>query len=242
MFHPDDNAPPDTSKSGVTESVGEFVYHELLTRIRDGSYAFGMRLPSEIDLAASFNVSRPILRNALARLRDDGLIVSRKGAGSYVSSGGQPEGMGFSHINSVKDMAAFCAFRKHIETEAASLAAQMRTPEDVAKLREILADMDASITAGITSVDHDMAFHVEITRISDNRFLEATLKMLRPHMYFLGKFVRSLSQTGYAAGKKSMQNEHTAIVDAIERGDSQAARQAMVEHIDLSEKRIFTGE
>ncbi len=60
------------------------IYERIFELIVSGEYPERSRLPSELELSRRFGASRPIVREALARLRDDGLIVSRQGSGSYV--------------------------------------------------------------------------------------------------------------------------------------------------------------
>ena len=68
-----------------SERLENQVHARLLDAIRLGDYSLGQKLPSEHELAAEYGVSRPVIRAALARLREDGLIVSRRGAGSFLS-------------------------------------------------------------------------------------------------------------------------------------------------------------
>ncbi|NQV99847.1 MAG: FadR family transcriptional regulator [Rhodospirillales bacterium] len=218
------------------------VYAQLLERIRSGHYKLGEKLPAEKDLTAEYGVSRPVIRTALARLRDDGLLVSRKGAGSFISGGGQDVEGGFAPLQGVNDIEAYIAFRKMIECTSAAEAARHVNAEAVAELREILEEMDEIIDAGVATVDLDSKFHYRIAELSDNRFLLETLTMLRSHTFFIGKFVRSLGSTGYRKGKRAMNGEHHVILDAIEAGDPEAARQAMLDHIEASERRVFKGE
>ncbi|KHQ52878.1 FadR/GntR family transcriptional regulator [Mameliella alba] len=220
----------------------ESVYSELLDAIRNGTFSLGQRLPSENELASDYGVSRPVVRTALARLREDGLIVSKQGAGSFVSVGPPKEGAGYEPLGSIDDIAAYFRFRRFVETETAALAAARATAADIAELRGYIADMQDLAEAGTATVEPDLAFHFGIAKLSDNRFLLETMKMLRPHMLFIGKFVRSLGRTGYAKGKRDMSSEHQAIVDALEAGDAAAARAAMSAHIDGSENRVFKGE
>ncbi len=218
------------------------VYERLLSQIRSGHYSLGARLPAEKDLASEHGVSRPVIRSALARLREDGLIVSRQGAGSFISGGGEEAGAGYAPLQSIDDIAAYIAFRKMLEMQSAGLAAQRATPEEVAALEEMLEDMETSVREGTSTIEMDARFHVRIAELSDNRFILDTLHMLRPQMFFIGKFVRSLGTTGYREGKVSMGNEHRRIFDAIAAGDAEAARAAMAEHIEASERRVFKGE
>ena len=66
------------------QKLSDFLYEQVLGLILSSEYPVGARLPTEADLAARFDVSRPVVREALARLREDGLVVSRQGSGSYV--------------------------------------------------------------------------------------------------------------------------------------------------------------
>ena len=115
-----------TGKSGTR--LDSRVYSELLDAIRFGRFALGQRLPSENELAQTYNVSRPIIRVALSRLREDGLIVSKQGAGSFVSSGTQGDESGFGPLASVTDIGAYFQFRYHLEAETARLAARFAKP------------------------------------------------------------------------------------------------------------------
>ena len=233
---------PSRGEAAQSRRLESQVYERLLGQIRSGHYVLGAKLPAEKDLSAEHGVSRPVIRAALARLREDGLIVSRQGAGSFISGGGDHTGAGYAPLQSIDDIAAYIGFRKMLEVESAGLAAQKVTPEEVAALEAMLEDMEASVREGTSTIDMDARFHVRIAELSDNRFILDTLRMLRPQMFFIGKFVRSLGSTGYREGKVSMGNEHRRIFDAIAAGDARAARSAMAEHIEASERRVFKGE
>ena len=109
-------------------------------------------------------------------------------------------------------------------------------------MRDILDETERLIDNGETTIDADIQFHAKIAELSDSRFLVETLRMLRPHWFFIGKFVRSLGQTGYRKGKRDMSAEHRAILAALKAGDAATARAAMITHIDGSERRVFKGE
>lgn len=68
----------------VRRSLSDAVFDRIQRAIKSGAYAVDERLPTEHALAAEFQVSRPVVRDALQRLRDQGLIYSRRGAGSFV--------------------------------------------------------------------------------------------------------------------------------------------------------------
>ncbi|MFK8079062.1 MAG: FadR/GntR family transcriptional regulator [Granulosicoccus sp.] len=235
-----------TDKKNPGTSAGqklEWQVHDgLLARIRNGAYQLGQRLPSETSLATEFGVSRPIIRNALARLRESGLVISRQGAGSYVCNGEQPQPSGFGQLGSIEDISCYFGYRKLIECESAAQATKHATPASIKKLRSIIDDMDKLIEADSVTVDPDVRFHMAIAELSGNRFLVDSLDMLRPHTYFIGKFVRGLDNKWYRKGKRVMSTEHQDIVTAIESGDSIAASARMLKHLSSSEQRIFKGQ
>jgi len=216
------------------------VYRALLDKIRFGNYRLGEKLPSEHELSEEHGVSRPVIRAALSKLRDSGLIVSRRGAGSFVNSGVPNETSGFTPLSSINDISDYFNFRRTIEGEIAALAAQNGTPEAANQLRGIAKEVLAILSNGEDSVGADIQFHTTLAELSDNRFLLETLGMIRPHWIFVGNFVRSLGATRVRTGKR-MTNEHLAIADAIEKRDPDAARRAMLAHIDGSERRVFKG-
>lgn len=223
------------------ERLETFVYAALLDRIRFGGWSLGQRLPSELELAAEFGVSRPVVRAALARLRDDGLIVSRRGAGSFISGGEAASDTGFGALQGLDDIRSYFEYRRLIESEAAALAAERVGGGPVDTLRGILNDMEPVISAGGDTVEGDVKLHIAISKLSGNRFLMDSLSMLRPHWFFIGKFVRSPSRTRFRDVKAGMDKEHRDIVAAIEAADAEAARRLMTHHVDASMSRVFHG-
>ena len=229
-------------RGGKAGRLEDRVYGELLAEIRSGSLRFGERLPSEKELATRFGVSRPVVRGALARLRDEALIVSKQGAGSFVNQGVAEGGGGFEPLNSIHDIEAYFRYRVLLEAETAALAATNAPAAGILLLRELVDEMTAVDQGGPNVFEADIAFHINVASMSDNRFLLESVKMLRPHMIHIGKFVRSLGRSGYAKGNREKAEEHLAIVAAIEAGESEAARRAMVDHIQGTQRRVFKGE
>ena len=124
----------------------ERVYEELLRRILGGDLPAGRRLPAEKDLCELFGVSRPVIRQALLRLRADGLIDSRKGSGSFVANGEvRPEGMVDPRAR-IADWLKLFEFRFTFEPEAAARAAENAGAERLQAIRvalDMLRDMTA---------------------------------------------------------------------------------------------------
>lgn len=225
-----------TTEGGLTDTI----YCELAERIRAGVYAGGSRLPSEMELSSQFNVSRPVVRGALARLRDESKIVSRRGSGSFVTQA-EPIRDGFAPLGSVEDFAAWYDYRRVIEADIAARAALNVTPEKLERLQKIAQELENLLDEGGSGVDVDIRFHTAIAEMAENRFLSETIAMLRPHLYFIARFVRSLGYTGYLSGQTEARLEHRAIINAIASSQPELARQAMIDHIHGSQRRVFKG-
>jgi DNA-binding FadR family transcriptional regulator len=84
------------------------IYHQIVELIVTGEFAVNNRLPSEIELARRFGASRPVVREALARLRDDGIVVSRQGSGSYVKQRPDMAVLHFAPFGSIADIQRCC--------------------------------------------------------------------------------------------------------------------------------------
>src|SRR3546814_13811341 len=118
-----------------------------------------MRLPSEKELAASFQVSRPIVREALSRLRSDGILVSRHGSGSYIQH--QPNRALFdvAPTGSIAGLMRTFEFRLAPECEAAALPAIRRPIQAVSHIPRAFARHATPIKPGDPGVAWDGNFH-----------------------------------------------------------------------------------
>lgn len=219
----------------------EQIYYDLLGRIQSGAYPKGSRLPTEKEFAEEFGVSRPVIRSALARLREAGLVVSRRGSGSFVEGTGIDHSRGFKSLTSIEDIMQYYKFRQMIEVETAADAALKCTAVQARELSDVQALIVEDIEAGQATIDNDIRFHAMIAQIANNRFIAESLELLQPHMRFVARFLRSLTPDGYATAKKRLHDEHQVIIDALRANDPAAARQAMRHHINSSESRIFKG-
>ena len=73
---------PEIAEQDRSASLCDLIYQKVLERILSGEYPANSKLPTEVQLSEELGVSRPVLRQALARLRDDNLITSRLGPGA----------------------------------------------------------------------------------------------------------------------------------------------------------------
>ena len=217
------------------------IYERIFELIVSGEYPERSRLPSEFELSRRFGASRPIVREALARLRDDGLIVSRQGSGSYVQRRPDAAVLRFVPVGSVADIQRCFEFRVGIEGAAAALAALRWEEEDLAEIRAALQDLDDCIREGRLGVEADARFHRAIAEATHNPFHVSVQRSLEPHVAFGMNLARNLSLLRPAARLRIVQDEHEVIVGAIEARDPEQARTAMETHIENARRRVFEG-
>jgi DNA-binding FadR family transcriptional regulator len=231
--------PPSRPEQKSPANRVEAVYTGLFEAISKGDYADG-RLPTEAELARIHGVSRPTLREALSRLRLDGVITSRRGAGSFVLHRPDRNIQQFAAIESIADIQRSFVFRIAMESAAAGLAAELRTPRNLDEMRRAL-DRLGSILEHELAVEEDIQFHLAIMRASQNPFFVTTFEMITSQIRVAVQLTRSLSLGKSRARRESVQAEHQDILIAIERGSSAAASEAMHVHLSNSRNRLFEG-
>lgn len=207
----------------------EHIALKLAKAIADGEYEVGQRLPSERELAQSFEVSRPTIREAIIALELDELVEVRLGSGVYVLNRHSPAGH-----ESVKDIGPFelLEARRAIEGEAAALAALRIEDEQLEQLSALIEEMRADNRHNeiLMSEDADRRFHELIAISTQNSAIIASVQMLwdararSPQSH-------SLDDKNRAIGLKPPIDEHTLILRALKRRDPDGARAAMHKHL-----------
>ena len=222
-------------------TLSDRVYESILAMIVNGDIAVGAKLPTEHVLSEQLEVSRPVLRQALKQLREDELIVSRQGSGSYVKR--RPDGavLDFAPVGSIADIQRTFEFRAAIEGEAAFLAAKRWTEADLTRMAVALDELDRCVRTGELGVEADEELHAAICAASDNQYFVAARNSMRANILTGMNLTRNLSLTKPQDRLQLVQKEHHSIFDAIERRDAEAARLAMHSHVDNARKRVFEG-
>ena len=220
--------------------LADKLYEELLGWVAHGSFEEGSKLPSEDKLALKFGVSRPVVREALSRLRSDGIIVSRHGSGSYVQCRPKKEFFDFAPIGGVADLMRCFEYRIALEGEAAGLAAARRTDADLKVMRAALLDMDRAMELHIVGADADIKFHNAIAAATRNNLFVSTMTALSEYTFAGMNVARNLSLRASLQRLELVQQEHTAIFDAIEAQDVANARELMRLHISNARIRILS--
>jgi DNA-binding FadR family transcriptional regulator len=211
-------------------------------RIREGRVKAGDKLPTEAAIMGEFGVSRTVVREAISKLQAAGQVATRHGIGTFVIGLGEaPFRITPEQFATLRDVIAVLELRIGLETEAASLAAQRRTAENLRDMRSALNALSSAIEAGRDAVAPDFQFHCEVARATQN-----------PHfgelMSTLGAMIipRARLDTGSDADTvneerrdylRRVNGEHESIFDAIANQDPEAARAAMRTHLANSRER-----
>jgi DNA-binding FadR family transcriptional regulator len=236
-------APPpaiNATTASPNYKLADKLYEEILGWIAEGAVPEGGKLPSETSLAKKFEVSRPVVREALSRLHADGIIVTKQGSGSYVQRHPQKEFFDLAPIGGIADLMRCFEYRIALEGEAAALAAQRRTSEDLAEIKHALDDLNTIMAQGAVGTDADIRFHNAIATASKNHLFVSTMAALADYTFAGINVARNLSLRADAKRLQLVQEEHMAIFKAIEDQDGEAARNAMRAHISNARIRILS--
>lgn len=221
--------------------VSERVLYRLRELIENQQLQVGDRLPAERKLCETLGVSRASLREAMQHLISQGILTAKVGAGSYLQklpNHWSEQGI-VQPISQLIEADPNYRFdvqeaRSTLEGGTAWYAAQRATPEDLQKIRDCYARIAASQSQG--KVDDaaraDAAFHLAIAEASHNVVL---IQMMRSLFDLLEHNVVLARRKIYSEAKQfdQLQDQHWVVMQAIERGDPEAARQAVCGHIEF---------
>ncbi|MFI2363914.1 FadR/GntR family transcriptional regulator [Promicromonospora sp. NPDC019610] len=241
----------------MAQTLSGTLVETLRSRIVNGDIAPGEKLPSEPRLAVEHQVSRTVVREAIARLNLEGLVHTRRGSGSYaLTPPAEADDGGAPVARSLADRLALVEYRLALEAEAAALAAGRRTPAQLAALADRLDALATSDGHPATAMQHDFAFHRLVAEAAGNRFLLEALDRLGPQMIAMprGRLDRADGGSGNSrsdivpSGADSrgggrfaaVVQEHRAVLEALDAQDPLAAAAAMRVHLTSSRRRLLT--
>ncbi|WP_046468575.1 GntR family transcriptional regulator [Allosalinactinospora lopnorensis] len=192
----------------------ERVYEAMQELIISGNLAPGQHLV-ESELAETLGVSRQPVREALQLLNSDGWVDLRPGYGAFV------------HAPTEQEVDQLLAVRCVLEGESARLAAQSADADGVARLRELCDQGEAAVASddidGMVAANAEL--HRYVTQLSDNKvLLDFVTQVDRRVRWYYTPIARQRGEQAW--------QEHRQLVNAIEKGDSEAASRIMREHTE----------
>lgn len=217
---------------GRPENLADEIAQQLRDRILKETLSPGQRLPTEQALGAQFGVSRNVVREAIARLKLTGLVETRHGVGTFVKRDleNRPFEVAQDDLLDFKQLIDVYRLRVEIESGAAALAATHRTSAQLDALKQALRQSDHPSEDWEAGAKSAVDFHLAIAQASNNPYFGRIMGHLSS---VLQDAVRTLRFRSLGTSRvEEIAVEHERIVDAIERQDAGAARQAMREHLE----------
>lgn len=234
--------PPRTNGADTsfpTGTLGSRVAEQLLNKIRVEDLAPGARLPSEQAMAQHFGVSRTVIREAIALLKAEGLVETRKGSGAFVRNAEAAHSLRADRLTeqSIQSLLNVIEVRRGMEAETAALAAMRRSPGQLADIEHALRRIEEAVAAGSDGVEEDAKFHQSIAVATGNPYWVRFVEMVSQPIRSAVKVTRANEATREDFARQ-VQAEHEKIVNAIAAGDPDAARRAASEHMVHAAERV----
>ncbi len=211
----------------------DLIIEQIRALITSGVLRPGQRLPSERALSERFGVGRGYVRDALRKLEFYGIVKTRPQSGTVVEDMGVRtlEGMITNVIGLADtDFGTLMEVRAVLEVECARLAAQRRTPAQLAEIQKSFATHERLVARGDPGYEEDPLFHLKVAEASGNQVLRSLVGLFTPDV------IRLTQTYGTCRDDRSRRalEEHRAILRGIEDSDPRAASEAMAHHVEMS--------
>jgi GntR family transcriptional repressor for pyruvate dehydrogenase complex len=213
------------------------ITRRLLDYLLSGQVKPGEKIPSERQLAEGLTVSRGAVREAIKTLSLLGLLDQRVGDGTYLSRSSSdllPQVIEWGLLLGEKRLDDLLDARYHLEVLLCGLAAERRTEEQLAQLRNLIAQMHAAGSDDLDGyVRADIAFHLQLAACSGNTLLADVLTNIQSLLQaWASRVIHTAGETHTSLAM------HQPILAAVEKGDAEAARRAMTLHMDRATRRL----
>ena len=220
------------------------LYRQIAEQLRGlmetGEFAIGKRLPAERDLAVQLGVSRPSVREALIAMEVEGWIEVRGGSGVYVLKNKAPSSTDAKNTDDEWGPLELITARGLIEGEAAAMAAQHASKEQIDSMTEALAQMKLALKLGQDPLVGDEQFHRTIAQACGNEVLRDTVSR-----YWQARrsplYLRLADYFERPTSWRAVLVEHQAVLKAIKNRHPSAAREAMQSHMTKALARFSAG-
>lgn len=224
-----------------TRKIYEEIVEQIRQLIQDGELQPGDKLLSERELSERLKVSRASVREALSALELMGLIEIKPGDGTFIRKTNVDSIIGpMALILSMEKDTVFelLEVRKVLEVEAAGLAAERASQEELAAMNEALEQMRSDLDQLQLGEAADHQFHYAIANATRNSILQRLMNTISDTMK---KTLRSSRERLYVTPgtPEKLYDEHRQIYEAIAAHDSKSARKSMYEHLVGVEKQMI---
>lgn len=219
------------------QTTADLVVERIAQVIRERKLSAGERLPGEHELVEQLRVSRPVLREALARLQSMGLIDIQRGRGTFVGSATSLANcvrlLRSAVTISPQELRSYAELRSAIEVQAARQAAERATDDDIAELAAVVRRLDDDELPYPEALELDFQFHRKLLEVAGNPLIQNLMEVI--YEFVLTQMVRTTpSQRDNRLGRRL----HKAIMSAVRNHDPEAAGKAMQQHMQAVLKRL----
>lgn len=226
--------PNKVNRLGLPSQVAAFVRYEILK----GHLKPGDKLPTEQEYAIQHGVSRAVIREAIAKLRHEGLVVSRQGIGAFVASPEAANSLTLEpdSLAQPEDYRHLYELRLILETGAAAMAARNCTPDDLEEIARCIDNMSKVSNLHDDYVETDISFHRAVAGATKNPFVSLFIAFV--DVKLKESIFVALKSLDFAATSAISLKEHRVIYEAIAARDPDAAAAAMRSHLQNSARRL----
>jgi DNA-binding FadR family transcriptional regulator len=226
-------------KTPLGTGLVDRVYREILGSVVAGEFKEGDKLPTELALTQRFDASRPTIREALSRLRADGITSTRQGSGTFVTRRPDPDLPRFTPLETLSDVQRCFEFRIVVESGAAALAATMTSEAGLSQVVRCFEQLDRVIADQAVGAGEDFDFHLAVARASGNQFFISAIASMQTQVLVSMNLMRNLSLLKSVERQKLVQVEHERVLAALRQRDARAAGDAMRTHLENARNRMF---
>ncbi|AWL13049.1 HTH-type transcriptional regulator Mce2R [Saliniradius amylolyticus] len=223
-----------------SRSLSNDLTNSLRQKILDGNLPPGTKLPTAKEIEEQAGVSRSVVREAIAALKAEKLIVSRQGIGVFVAAGAnsRPFEIDTNEFASIEDAIQILELRMAVELEMSAMAARHRKKSHLKRLWKCISEFETKKNQGEDAVKEDLAIHLAIADASGNPYFARFIKYIGsgaiPSRDLISKYDEKSNKPEYL---QQLHEEHRQLAQAIEDKDEEAAREAVRQHLGNSLKR-----
>ncbi|MGK7862626.1 FadR/GntR family transcriptional regulator [Falsiroseomonas sp. E2-1-a4] len=211
----------------------------IIRQIAEEKMRPGDRLPTIVEMCEFYGVSLTVVREALARLRSEGVVETRQGSGAYVAAAGhvKPFRIVDRGAGDERRVIDVLEMRLGIESEAAALASRRATPTQLQKLHQAFAELEQAVAVGTEAHQQDLNFHRVMVEAANNSVYADFAHFLQQHLEASIGISHARSRLRGVLG--TVVQEHAAILDAIAARNPTRARNAARQHLQAGIERLL---
>ncbi|MBX8827412.1 amidohydrolase family protein [Ochrobactrum sp. SFR4] len=207
--------------------------------IRSGEFSVGDKLPTEAEMVQTFNAGRSAVREAIAQLREAGLVETRHGIGAFVCSPVAAAGFKIDPnlLSSLENLRQILELRMDIEVAGAAMAARRRTIQQLTDIEACFSAVQNALESGEAAGDEQRSFHQHVATATNNAYFRDLLRFLYERID-VGISENLAKSALRGDGPQQIERELRTILESIRSGDPDKARRAAWNHVLRTADRL----